>query len=88
MKYDVKIGSTNIMAQSPSASYTVSILACTEAIPGKNWIDEIVNTFMYDRSNPPVNGFLATRSYNGPPISACGEPQLTFSTDDFPISIF
>ena len=76
------------MDQSDTSLFVVNIVACNELQPGSNWIDEIVNTLMYDRSNPPVNGFLAKRSYNGPPISACGEPQLTFSTDDFPISIF
>ena len=76
------------MDQSDTSLFVVYVVACDELLLGSIWIDEIVDTFMYDISNPPQNGLLATRSYNGPPISACGEPQLTFSSDGLPISIF
>ena len=35
----------------------------------------------YDVRNPPISSVIATYTYTGPPIAACGNPEITLEDD-------
>ena len=70
------ISSTSIPSASPATVWTVNVRTCTEKY--NDWITTKapVASVLYDVRNPPSSPVIATYTYLGPPLGACGNPTI------------